>query len=179
MRKYIIAVLTLAVATVASGQSLTGRVWETDGVDASVRGGTWSRQYNDQSSYASQDERHGTLVRFFDISTFADVTSPVDLSSIFQGDVPDLNNAIIVGGLIQVINPDANTNVSIGIESAVDLKAVGTWATAADILPIIPLWNVDGTEVGPVTSGNEIDLTWSGSLTNLMFMIQLDYFLGQ
>jgi hypothetical protein len=149
--------------------------------------------FNDQSSYASQDDRNGTIVRFFDYSTFSgppanDVSGTITLADTYPGDIPDLNNAVIVGGFVQVVLPCSGlTNTTLEIEAAGDIMDVDTsWLDSVGIIELQGTagdlsWDVGVNSVGPVTSGNEVDfVVGSGdTLTNCMFIIFLDYYLGQ
>ena len=163
-------------AGVAQAQSLTGTVARLLAADAD-----WSYAYQDQSTYANQGQRHGTLVRFYDFATDGGAAGAISLE---KGNVvtkvPD--NSYIVGGYIEILTPflpAATTTNSIGLNSAADIYAATTnlGSAAGTIFALTPVWTV-ATAV-KTTNALPCNLTVVGTVTAGQFLVVMDYYYGQ
>jgi hypothetical protein len=172
----------LLVGSVSFGQTLEDTADSLASTNDSL-----SKKVQDQSTYATLNDRHGTIVRHYDFdvhggavgTNYLEFTSgSTNETGRYETGIPD--GAVIVGGYIQVhsaLLPTDGTH-SLGLDSAVDVLANGNDLESTGITAVVPDWTgANAIEVDGVTP---LNFVVSGTAyTSGVFTVVLDYYQGR
>ena len=170
MKKTLIALCTAAAVVLPA---LAQSTFETGGTLAGQRDAVDART-GDQSYYANQNRKYGTIVRQWQFDVNGAALANLELGEVLQ------DGAAVVAGYVQVleaVQPGTATN-AISIASSGDIIAVGTTLNSTGLKDIVPQdHDIDNAVV--VTDTNTfLTIDFSGSLpTQGVVQAVLNYFL--